>query len=138
MLHLLDFFVFGYCLVMDSRKKRLKVWIAPFADDFIRIACMFNSQNYKWSNSKYLPRHFDNLQLVFKSCFLCGFCFCCFFFFFFAFSFQNKVSGIYVYMYIYIHTHLYVCVCVCMVWCGSLPGRVEGDGCWWTRKHVLI
>lgn len=26
------------------------------------------------------------------------------------------------------------------IWCGVdlITGRMEGDGCWWTRKHILI
>ena len=118
-LDMLDFFVFGYCLVMNSRKKRLKVCIASFADDFIRIACMFNSQNYKWSNSKYLLRHFDNLQLVFNSCFLllfwcflCGFCCCCFF------VPEQGFRHIYIYIYIYIYS---------VVWISYLGGWREMD-----------
>ena len=59
-------YLFGYSLAnkQNSRKKMLKV--CSMLDNFIGIASTFNSQKYKWLNSKYLPGHFDNSQLVFN------------------------------------------------------------------------
>lgn len=58
------FCLFWYSLFTKKnlRKKKLKVWIVTFLDDFVKIACTFNSQYYQGSNSKYFPRHFHILK----------------------------------------------------------------------------
>lgn len=92
------FFVFGYCLVMNSRKKNWKFEL-------------FHLQMIRMAWQPFSELQIDQILNIFLDIFIicnwslivvfycCSGVFCVGFvvaFFFFSFSFQNKVSGIYI------------------------------------------